>query len=347
MASIRRQVTVVRDGYHNAFTDMVYWQDCYWVSYRKGTSHISMDGEVCLSVSEDRTRFREAARIKIPGDNRDPKLVVMTDGRLAMIFPTWVGGARNRHLQQFVSFSEDGFNWDKPVQIMEPHWWLWRVVEHGGRYYGAAYTYRDRHTGEDNVRSQEFVVSDDLLAWEVLGQTGPEPLGEAGFHFQPDGEVWMIARCTLPRTAPAFFCSSRPPYKDWESTQLDAMIHSPVTLEHNGVLYVAGRRHAPQEGDVTFPFTAPYSLGIWRVERGRVEPVLRIPATGDCAYPGFIKDPAGRICLSYYSQHAYRMGVVSEALLNSEEAPDTIRNYQGEPNTQPQNDVYFAELELP
>jgi hypothetical protein len=83
------------------------------------------------------------------------------------------------------------------------------------------------------------------------------------------------------------------------------------------------------------------------LEKGKLQPVLNIPACGDCAYPGFIEDPEGRVCMSYYSQHAYRMGVVPEALLNSEDAPETICNYQGEPNTQPQNDVYFAELELP
>lgn len=345
MALIRRQVTVVRDGYHNAFTDMIYWQDCYWIGYRKGSSHVSRDGQVCVSVSEDRTRFREAARLKVPGDNRDPKFVAMSDGRIAMIFPTWVGGFKERHLQQYVAFSDDGFNWGEPVPIMEPHWWLWRVVAHAGRFYGAAYTYR--LNGVDNARAQMFVVSDDMLNWEFLGQTGTEPFGEAGFHFQPDGEVWMIARCSEPRTAPSYFCTSRPPYIDWETKSLDVMIHCPVTLEHDGVLYVAGRRHAAQEGDTTFPFESQYSLGIWKVERNKVEPVLRIPAVGDCAYPGLIKDAAGRICISYYSQHAYRMGIFEEKLFNGVEEGSTLRNYGWEANSLPQNDIFFAELELP
>ena len=47
MARVLRQVTVVRDGWHNGFTDLQYWQGCYWVSYRKGTAHASADGEAC------------------------------------------------------------------------------------------------------------------------------------------------------------------------------------------------------------------------------------------------------------------------------------------------------------
>lgn len=330
MASIKRQTTVVCDGYHNAFTDLAYWQGCYWTSYRKGSAHVSMDGEVCLSVSADRTRFREAARLKVPGDNRDPKLVAMNDGRLAMLFPSWVGGYAALHLQQFIAFSHDGFNWSEPLSILEPHWWLWRVVEYQGRYYGAAYTYRDAETGGRRVR-QRFMVSDDMLRWETLGQTGEDSLSESDFRFRPDGEVWMISRCSEPPTAPAHFCTSRPPYTEWETRPLDVMIHSPAMLEHDGALYVAGRRHAPQEGDATFPFESAMSLGIWRVERNRALPVLRIPAGGDCAYPGFIKDPEGRICLTYYSQHATLMGLAlaeHTAMLSRSE-------------------VYFAELELP
>jgi len=53
MARILRQVTVVRDGNHNAFTDLQFWQSCYWVTYRKGSGHVSMDGAVALSVSAD------------------------------------------------------------------------------------------------------------------------------------------------------------------------------------------------------------------------------------------------------------------------------------------------------
>lgn len=339
MAWVRRQTTVVRDGFHNGFTDLLHWQDCYWLGYRKGSAHASIDGEVCLSVSTDRARFREAARLKVPGDNRDPKLIATADGRLALYFPSWIGGSSKKNLQQYVTFSQDGFNWEEPAPILKPHWWLWRVVAHEGRYYGSCYTHQDRRSGEDRGYSLEFLVSDDLLNWEILGRVGG--LSEATFHFQPDGEVWMIARCSQPRVSPSYFCTARPPYADWEVTCLDALIHSPVMLEHDGVLYVAGRRHAGLENDHSFPVESQWSLGVWQVERNRVEPVLRLPASGDCAYPGFIEDPEGRICMSYYSQHAYQIGVVDQPAML---APQLTA---GKSKLPQRSDVYFAELELP
>jgi len=69
---------------------------------------------------------------------------------------------------------------------------------------------------------------------------------------------------------------------------------------------------------------------------------MLIPATGDCSYAGLIKDPAGRICMSYYSQQAYHMGVVPMMFRYKPEPP----RHRGAQMLDP-NDVYFAELELP
>ena len=59
---------------------------------------------------------------------------------------------------------------------------------------------------------------------------------------------------------------------------------------------------------------------------------------GDCSYPGLIKDPEGRICMTYYSQHAYLMGV--EPFPWQQWGP-------AEAKALIPSDVYFAELALP
>lgn len=339
MATLIRQTTVTRDGFHNAFTDLVYWHGCYWVSYRKGAGHVSMDGEAVFAVSADRQRWREVGRINLPGDVRDPKMVVMGD-RLAAVFPVWVGGVPKRHLQQFVAFTEDGHHWTRPVAILEPFWWLWRVVPFGGKYYGAAYSYKDRTTFTDRVYCTDWVVSEDMIHWKRVTQIGTTQmaLGEAGFHFDEDGTVWLISRSAVPTHAPAYFAMSKPPYEKWEITQLDRAIQSPVMIRHKDDIYVAGRRLANFEGDTTFPFADKWSIGVWRVTPGKVQPVLHIPATGDCAYPGLIVDPEGRVCMSYYSQHAYHMGVVPEIYRNGPT--------RGTGEALTPADIYFAELDL-
>ena len=107
MARILHHTTVARDGYHNGFTDLQHWQSMYWVSYRKGSGHATMDGEAVISVSTDRVRFREAARIKVYGDNRDPKLFAISEGRLACTIPSWHGSYRSNALRTYITFSGD------------------------------------------------------------------------------------------------------------------------------------------------------------------------------------------------------------------------------------------------
>lgn len=339
MARILRQVTVARDGMHNAFTDLVHWQGAYWVSYRRGTAHASIDGEAVVSVSVDRTRFRQAAALKVPGDNRDPKLVPVSPDVLAMIFPTWVGGYARRDLDQYVAFSRDGFTWSAPRRILGKGDWLWRVRRHGDTFFGLIE--RICPADEPVPLRLRLVTSPDLVTWQPLAEVGGDRgLNEADIVWRPDGEAWIVAR-GLGQPGFSWFASARPPYTEWDVQPLDTIIHAPVLLEHAEQLYVAGRRIADAEGDALFPFLSRPSLGVWRVTRGKVEPVMRIPATGDCSYPGLIKDPEGRICLSYYSQHAYHTGVLPMPFRLEPDAPHD----KGQLLTP--DDVYFAELALP
>ncbi|HRU04298.1 MAG TPA: hypothetical protein P5137_00825 [Candidatus Brocadiia bacterium] len=331
VAKILRQTTVVRDGFHNGFTDLAYWRDMYWVSYRRGSGHATMDGQAVVSVSTDRKRFRPAASIKLFGDNRDPKLFALSPERMACIVPTWEGAYRGDLIRTYVAFTNDGFNWTKPERILGPGQWLWRVRRMGDQFLGMVQQVGGQTEGPKS-HDLFLMTSRDLLSWEPLAQVGTQEhgLAESDIVFRPDGAAWIILRCTKPPYT-SYFAHAEPPYTRWELKRLDALIHAAVMLEHNGRVYVAGRSKPEVEGDSTFP--SVFSLGVWEVEFGKVTPVLRIPAMGDCSYPGLIKDPDGRICMSYYSQHAYYMGVVpSDApFANVKEMPD---------------DVYFAELEL-
>ncbi len=344
MARIRRLVTVTRDGMHNAFTDMIHWHDMYVVGYRKGAGHISGDGQAVVAVSSDRERFTEVARVKVNGDTRDPKLVPMADGRLALLTACWTEGVAARKLQQFVSFSDDACNWSRPQPICKPDQWLWRVRLHEGKYYGLQYGAMPGGSlrREETDRQHRLMISEDMLHWKPVAQIGPtdRTLGESDIVFQEDGEAWVVVRANSGNRN-AFFASARPPYTDWEVVELDGMIHAPVILRHRGVHYVAGRARLGDMGMSDYAQAGTATTGIWRLDKGRVTPVLNLPAAGDCSYCGLIEDPEGRVCISYYSQHAYIFGV----------EPFAYR-YNDTPDGTPigdliaKADIYFAELDL-
>ncbi|MCA1810334.1 MAG: glycoside hydrolase [Lentisphaerae bacterium] len=345
MAGICRLVTVTRDGMHNAFTDMIHWHDMYIVSYRKGAGHISGDGQAMVAVSSDRQRFTEVARVKVNGDTRDPKLVPMADGRLAMLTACWTEGVARRKLQQFICFSHDAFNWTQPQPICDPDQWLWRVRLHEGRYYGLQYGAMPGRSLQRNEleRQHQLMISDDMLDWQSVARVGPTDriIGESDIAFQDDGEAWIVVRSNG-GNGNALFASARPPYTDWAVSELEGKIHAPVILRYRGAHYVAGRARLGDMSMSDFAQPGQTTTGVWRLEKGRVTPVLNLPAAGDCSYCGFIEDPEGRVCLSYYSQHAYIFGVENYAYRLNETLEG--KNQGDRLSTA---DIYFAELELP
>lgn len=345
MANIQRLVTVTRDGMHNAFTDLIYWQGMYVVSYRKGAGHVSTDGQAIVAISSDRQRFTEVGRVKINGDTRDPKLVPMLDGRLAMIAPSWTEGVAARKLQQFICFSDDACQWTQPQAICDPDQWLWRVREHEGRYYGLQYGAMPGCTlqrGEPG-RLHQLMISDDLLKWEHVARIGPTDRmpGESDIAFQDDGEAWVVVRANA-GSGNAMFASAPPPYTNWEVSDLSGRINAPVILQHQGRHYVAGRARLSDMQMSDYSQPGPTTTGVWLLERGKVTPVLNLPSAGDCSYCGLIEDPDGRVCISYYSQHAYAFGFEDYAYRFSHPA-------DGDPHGDllSKSDIYFAELELP
>ncbi len=328
MAKIIRMTTVVRDGMHNAFTDLQFWQGCYWVGYRKGSGHRSMDSEAVISVSTDRERFREVAKLRVRGDNRDPKLLPLDEDRMAAYWPSWTEGVEPRRLQQYISFSRNGYDWGEPEPVLDAQMWLWRIRPHDGRYFGLVQSLAgDWAAGSPH--ELDLIVSDNLCEWETITRIGDGlGLNESDIHFRDDGEAWLVSR-TVRRDdeVGSYFASAPPPYTEWTVTPMRPVVNAPVFVEHESDLYVAGRCRPTRDGETTFPFPGGASTAVWRVRRGELEPGLRMPATGDCSYPGLVKDPEGRVCMSYYSQHAYHTGVVDCPRENAA-------------------DVFFAELDL-
>ncbi len=340
MGSILHQTTVMRDGMHNAFTDLQYWQGAYWVSYRKGAGHTSMDAHAVVSVSHDRSRFTELATSRVKGDVRDPKLLPIHDDRMAMYFPSWTEGSGREErdgktyykpLQQFITFSNNGHDWEPPQPILEPNMWLWRIRRHEGKYYALVQNLAGPCDDGNPPHQLDLAVSDDLLHWDIIARVG-DGLNESDIVWRPDGEAWIVSRTAKGRYS--VFASAQPPYTDWQTIDMTPMVHAPIMLEHEGELYVAGRSRPETEGITDAPFNGA-SMSLWQVTRGELKPVLRFPATGDCSYPGFIKDPDGNICISYYSQHAYHLGVLPRYASSHSE------------DKQSAADVYFANIELP
>ncbi|MFI5212907.1 MAG: sialidase family protein [Gemmatimonadales bacterium] len=91
------------------------------VVFREGSYHQSHDGSIALVRSTDGGQtFTEPVTIfATPGDNRDPLLTRLSDGRLAIQFATL--SPHNVHFRSYVSFSSDnGRSWTQPRDPASP-----------------------------------------------------------------------------------------------------------------------------------------------------------------------------------------------------------------------------------
>ncbi|RJS88747.1 exo-alpha-sialidase [Candidatus Bathyarchaeota archaeon] len=312
MVKILYQRTIIRNGWHNAFTDLCFWHGSYWLTFRRGSAHVSPDGGIVIMRSVDLLRWRQVAFLKTRGDDRDPKFCP-TANRLYVYFGTWLPRPEGWPDERFgplvthVSFTEDGAEWSRPIPAYKQNYWLWRVRYHDGIFYSPAYGWDDPR--EKHKSFLDLLTSEDGLKWSKkcrIGEKDQQP-DEADIWFQPDGELWCIARTTR-NPDHSLFYSSKPPYEEWECVDLKVTIHCPVFCQTNGRLYVAGRRRIDSPW---IPQTVPAgNTGIFIAEKGKVKPFLALPTYGDAAYPGLISPEPGKLLISYYSQHAYLSGVV-------------------------------------
>ena len=339
-ATVRADVTAlrvaVRDGWYNAFTDLTWWKQYYWVSFVRGTAHhvernldLESGNGVCVILrSNDLRRWRESRIFEPPSGIADGSgcgnaHFCPTPDRLYAFFrvqtppPTPESLSSDRAMRDYsmdmtnrswVTWTEDGVHWSKPqsVRLGNAHPIVWRVSYREGTFYSSVAYRGDEEGPFDMIRS------DDGVDWQIYSRIADHyPPGITGFseesalHWLPDGELWCVVRCQRPVT----FFRARPPYKTWdEGVNLEVVCDAPVMCTTGGRTYMGGRTYASQaDGRVCSPGG---TTGLFHLTAGRAELIHMFPAGGDASYAGLTSQEPGKLVMSYYSDAAYCSGQV-------------------------------------
>ncbi len=279
------------DAPHNAFTDLVRWQDRFYCAFREGKGHAGDIGKLRVLVSEDGETWRSAALLEDENyDLRDADISVTPDDRLMVL-----GGAQRmidgvRYTGTFVSFTSDGETFTQPKVVIPYGRWLWRVSWHEGKAYGITYS---TPSGQP---FSSLVTSEDGERWTVhvpglLGKGWPT---EAVIQFTKDNTAYILHRRDGSDNS-AYFGKSHAPYTDWQWHDLGRYIGGPNFIElPSGTWLAAGRLSTP-EGSKT-------ELLHLDVQAPKATPILRLPSGGDTSYPGLVWHD-GALWMSYYASH--------------------------------------------
>lgn len=310
---------------HNAFTDLVRWNDTFYCAFREGRGHVSTDGKIRILESKDGDGWESAALIFLSGyDLRDAHLSVTPDNRLMLI-----GGAAPRKEDKksaptgsFVSFSKNGKQWTKPQIVVEPGRWLWCVTWHEGKAYGVSYT----AGSEDNYL--DLLVSADGVHYEthvgrLFEQGRPS---EVTLRFGTDGTCYALVRRDRlgDESTSAILGISKPDYTQWQWKDLGSEFNrfgGPNFIRIPGGHWIAAGR--------MYDGSSYTGLAYLDVKKGTMTKLTKLPSGRDNSYPGLVWHN-DTLYVSYYSGHEGKTSIylakvkinhtdLTQAFLNADE----------------------------
>lgn len=280
-------------GNHNAFTDIIRFNNRWYCTFREADDHVGGDGRIRILVSKDGEKWESAAALTETGiDLRDPKLSVTPDKRLMVVMggSVYQGTKVLKGRRPRVAFSKDGKNFTAPKAVLAEGDWLWRVTWHKGNAYGVSY----------RVDTQDWTVSlyksPDGVQWTKVKQLDvPGRPNETTVRFRPNGDmIALVRRETADKQA--WIGVSPAPYTEWQWKAAGVQVGGPnfIVLPDGGM--VAGGR------DYRDAANKKYTTVIGPLTVDGFTQKLPFPSGGDNSYPGFVMHN-GVLWMSYYSSH--------------------------------------------
>lgn len=278
------------NGLSNAFTDLVYFDNQFFLVYRESDKHAyGLDGVIKLMNSTDGINWKLIKEFSISGiDLRDPKFSVNKNELMLYIHGSSYEG---KTLSKFADFRIDySDGWSKVQNVILDNKiqtvlklsgnesWPWRVSWLNGRAYTLGYN------GVDIFRLYD---SDDGLFFksnEVTYSNEGSPT-EATIVANSVGDLYAIVRRN---SAPALFKKY-----DTQKKEFVTLRELPFVLRGPNFLFL-------NDHQVFFAGSVDnVVVGLYNLETNQYK-IINNFGGGDCGYPGMlIKDNV--LWLSYYS----------------------------------------------
>ncbi len=282
---------VVNDGRHNSNTDMIVWNDEFYLIYASSPYHFaSGKSRLNLLRSDDALEWEQIATFDAAGEDiRDPKLAII--GSRMFLY-----ALKNREFtaepyQTVCTVSDDAVNWS-PFREIEPQGWLfWRPKRLDDTWFVPAYWHEHGKSA--------LLRSTDGVNWTVHAVIHEgDRNDETAIEFLADGRMIATARlevsnsyfghpegCTLIAIAEA-------PFKAWISTARSFLtrLDGPNLFTYNGSVYAVGR-YQPDPGG---PFTRQGSIfsrkrtSLFLVREDGLIRLSDLPSAGDTSYAGVV-----------------------------------------------------------
>lgn len=280
-------------GKHNAFTDLCYFRQRYYLVFRQASTHHSKDGVLRIMSSIQGKKWRTLAVLQNPdADLRDGKLSVTPDGKLLLLAAAAFHDRSKQAYQSYLWQSTDGKDWSEPQAVGEADYWLWRLSWLDRQAYAVAYKCgADRHIRlyQQNTEGQ-FTV----LAPRIYGEGYAN---EAALLFDRDNKAWCLLRKDPDHGQLGY---AHPPYKNWNWLDIGCRIGGPQAIfTASGQMLAVVRLYDEK---------ARTSLVSLNQKTGQLTEIMALPSGGDTSYAGMVLQH-NQLLVSYYSSHQGRCSI--------------------------------------
>jgi hypothetical protein len=307
------------DAPHNAFTDLVRFDDAFYVAFREGPLHVvpavgQPGGDLRVLRSEDGQNWTTAALFEggIDRDFRDAKMTIAPNGNLIL------AGAYAPHdspsERQSIAWSTgDGVNWSDMANIGDANYWLWGVQSHGHHVYSIAYGPTTSGPPAWHTRLYRGNDGTSFDTW-VPTLTADSGSSEAALLFRSDDTAVALVR----RDAGSFNAvlgTATGDFSEWTFQDTGVRVGGPEMIELPTGQIVAGGRLYNGGQRTSLMWVDP--------ENASLTEFLTLPSAGDSSYPGMVWHN-DRLWVSYYSSHEGRASIYMAQIEFVEDNPANL-----------------------
>jgi hypothetical protein len=287
---------IANDGMHNSNTDMIAWQNKFYIAYVSSPFHFASEKSVLhVKVSSDQGKtFAQVFSFNPPGEDiRDPKFAVI--GNRLFLYALKNTSFIAEPYVTVYAYTENGETWTNFEAVPGLDGWLfWRPkTQDGVTFYNAAYWYQ--HT------KSVLLKSTDGINWGIVSTIHEgDHNDETEIQFLPDGRLIATARLEYSGFADGAFGDMRgatlltvssSPFTEWTDllqsrvTRLDG----PYLFTYHDRVYAVGRF---QPGlDLLTPqgsILARKRTSLFEVRSDGLAYLTDLPSAGDTSYSGVV-----------------------------------------------------------
>jgi hypothetical protein len=286
-----------------AFTDIVYYDNAWYVTFRVGRKHLGgINGQIKILRSTDAVIWKVDYIIDNDSlDLRGPKFVLDTPNN--KLYINFFGGINQTintaefRVHNFLVTYTAATGYGNPEEITDNNaagdkYAFWRYTYHKGKIYSAAY-----HIpilggyATDNICL--FNDNDNYKDYTALGKLvlGKSP-NEATIRFDANDKMYLLIRRETAHVALGISEPSDYSKVNWIDDPLGIRLSSPNFLFYNGKLLICGR----DQDKLTFKFFS------YNLTTNKVEKEFTFPSGVETGYGGMSFNPANKdeLFMSYY-----------------------------------------------